>query len=109
MASKLETDFQRMVVRKLRNAFRSRIIVTKTDPGSVQGIPDLVVICGARYALLEVKRSAKAPKRPNQDYYITTFGQYSFTSFIYPENEKEVISNMCKWFGLDYRLYLAEK
>ncbi|PEY46387.1 hypothetical protein CN359_31000, partial [Bacillus thuringiensis] len=77
MASKLEKDYQASLLRRLRKAYRSRILATKTDPGSVQGVPDLIVICDSKYALLEVKRSATASKRPNQDYYIEKFGQHS--------------------------------
>lgn len=109
MASKLEKDYQASLLRRLRKAYRSRILATKTDPGSVQGVPDLIVICDSKYALLEVKRSATASKRPNQDYYIEKFGQHSFTSFIYPENETDVIYEMCDFFGLDFNSFLKEK
>ena len=104
----LEANYQASLLRRLRRAYRGRILATKTDPGMVQGIPDLIVICGPKYALLEVKRSATASKRPNQAYYIEKFGKESFTSFIYPENEKDVIYEMCDWFGLDFGLFLKE-
>ena len=105
MASRLEADFQKMVVKRLREAYRGLLLVAKTDPGSIQGMPDLIVLCGSQYALLEVKRSATAKKRPNQGYYIEKFGKDTFTAFIYPENEHEVIWYMCEFFGLDPNPY----
>lgn len=109
MASKLESTYQASLLKRLRKAYRGRILATKTDPGMVQGIPDLIVLCGGRYALLEVKRSVDASKRPNQAHYIEKFGRESFASFIYPENEHDVIYEMCDYFGLDFNLFLKEK
>lgn len=109
MASRLERDFQRDLVNRLRKAYRGFILVAKTDAGAVQGMPDLIVLCGSQYALLEVKRSGTASKRPNQGYYIDHFGKDTFTSFIYPENEEEVVWGMCEFFGLDPNIYLDVK
>lgn len=109
MASRLEADFQKGVVKRLREAYRGLLLVAKTDPGSIQGMPDLIVLCGSQYALLEVKRSRTAKKRPNQGYYIEKFGRDTFTAFIYPENEYEVIWYMLEFFGLDPNPYFDLK
>lgn len=66
-------------------------LVLKNDPNYLQGIPDLTVFCRGKVALLEVKASAKSTERPNQRWYIETWGKHIFTAFIYPENEKEVL------------------
>lgn len=96
----LERDYQMDVVRKLYDGFRSMgymelrdVIVYINDPNYIQGIPDLSVFFRptARFAMLEVKTSAKAPVRPNQQWYIDMWGQNIFTAFIYPENEQEVL------------------
>ena len=36
----------------------------------IQGLPDLLILYGEKWASLECKRSATAKKRPNQDYYV---------------------------------------
>ena len=42
-------------------------------------------------ATLEVKRSANAEKRPNQEYYVELMDGMSFSRFICPENKEEVL------------------
>ena len=64
------------------------------DPNSTQGWPDILVLYKDRHAFLEVKRSAKAPHRPNQDYYIQKYSEYVYSSFIFPENESEVLDEL---------------
>jgi hypothetical protein len=44
-----------------------------------------------KWAFLEVKASEKSKERPNQRYYIETWGLHTFTAFIFPENEEEVL------------------
>lgn len=68
-------------------------IVMKNDPTYIQGIPDITVIKGARCALLEVKCSATASHRPNQDYYVKLIrNQGGYASFVYPENVDTVLN-----------------
>jgi len=42
-------------------------------------------------ASLEVKASAAAAKRPNQDHFVKRLREMSFAAYIYPENEEEVL------------------
>ena len=87
------------------NAYQSRLIktiehmipdciVTKMDSGHIQGIPDLLVLYKDRWAVLEVKRGARESRQPNQQYYIDLFSDWSFASFIFPENEDLVLESM---------------
>ena len=85
-----ESDFQAKLIKKLRRMFPSCIIL-KNDPGYLQGIPDLVIFHGDRYAFLEVKAKEDAPNRPNQEYYVEKLSAMSFAAFIYPSNEQEVL------------------
>lgn len=62
-------------------------------PGQ-QGIPDLTVFIRDRWFLLEVKRSEKSKKRPNQDWWIEEWSKTTFCSVIFPENEREVLDAM---------------
>lgn len=98
MASKLETDYQMELIEKIYLILPGEklvdVIVVINDPNYIQGIPDLSVFYRptGRWAMLEVKASAKSKERPNQRWYIETWGQSIFTAFIYPENEEEVLN-----------------
>lgn len=63
----------------------------KNDSAYQQGIPDWTIFHGPKYALLEIKPSAKSRRQPNQEYFIEKFSAIGFAAFIYPENEQEVL------------------
>jgi hypothetical protein len=44
-----------------------------------------------RWASLEVKASDSSSRQPNQEFYVQLMDDMSFSAFVYPENEKEVI------------------
>lgn len=87
---KLERDFQRELIADLKRMFKGCIIL-KNDPTYIQGIPDLIILYGTRWASLEVKKSRTASHRPNQEYYVELMDEMSFSRFIYPENKEEVL------------------
>lgn len=98
---KLERDFQSKLIKELETIFPG-IVILKTDPEYLQGIPDLLLLWGRNWALLECKRSANASHQPNQDYYVDLFGRMSFSSFIYPENKEEVLYALQQSFRADW-------
>jgi hypothetical protein len=85
-----ESKFQSELIRKLRLMFPGCVIL-KNDPSYLQGIPDLVIFYGSRYAFLEVKASETARVQVNQPYYVELLNSMSFADFIYPSNEEEVL------------------
>lgn len=93
----LEKHFQASLIKEIKKLLPG-CIVLKTDPNYIQGIPDLLILYGKRWAALEVKKSSTASHRPNQDYYISLMKKMSFASFISPEVKKEVLDELCKTF-----------
>lgn len=95
--SKVESKFQSDLKKELKERFPG-CIVTKLDSGDIQGIPDLLILYKDKWATLENKRSAKAPKQPNQEYYVNTMNNMSFSRFIFPENKEEVLKDLTDLF-----------
>ena len=90
---KLERDFQRGLIAEIKERLPGCLIM-KTDPNYIQGIPDLLVLFGKRWAMLEVKKSENAPHQPNQDYYVEHLDEMSFSRFINPSNKEEVLNDL---------------
>ena len=93
----LENKFQAKLIKELKDTFPG-CIVMKNDSSYIQGIPDLLVLYKDKWASLECKKSAEERKRPNQDHYVKKMNEMSFSSFIYPENKKEVMNELCQAF-----------
>ena len=93
---KLESQFQAKLKKRLREEFPG-CIVMKNDPNDIQGIPDLTVLHGPKWASLECKRTENAKRRPNQEYYVDKMNKMAFAKFISPENEDEVIEELKEW------------
>ena len=92
-----ENEYQSQLIKRIKRRLPNAIVL-KNDPTYKQGIPDLTVLCGDKWATLEVKRSKNAPHRPNQDYYVEKMNKMAFSSFISPENEQEVLDAMERSF-----------
>lgn len=93
----LENKFQKQIIKKLRSMFDGCLIF-KLDADYLQGVPDLLILWNDKWATLECKRSASAPHQPNQDYYINRMNKMSFSAFIFPENEEEVLYELQQSF-----------
>lgn len=93
----LERNFQSDLIKELRDRFPGCIIM-KNDPNYIQGIPDLIILHGNRWACLELKKNSKAKRRPNQEYYVERMNDMSFSRFIYPENKEEVLNDLQQAF-----------
>lgn len=93
-----ENKYQSELINKISTLFPQSMIL-KNDPNYIQGVPDLLVLCDERWAMLEVKASAKASRRPNQEYYIDKLEYMGFARFVYPENEDEVLRDLNQYFS----------
>lgn len=93
----LESKYQAHLIKRLP-VILPGCLVLKNDSSYIQGIPDLIILFRDRWAMLEVKGSAKAPRQPNQEYYVRVLGEMSFAAFIYPENEEEVLRDLQQAF-----------
>lgn len=88
-----ENRYQAKLIKKIKERLPGSMVL-KNDPNYIQGIPDLTVLWGNTWAALECKRNGNARHRPNQDHYISKMNEMSFASFIYPENEEEVLDDL---------------
>jgi hypothetical protein len=93
----LESDYQKKLIDKLENLFPGCFIL-KNDSGYLQGVPDLLILHGDRWAMLEVKAKATSATQPNQVYYVDLLSRMSFAAFIYPSNEQEVLDALTRAF-----------
>ena len=93
----LERNFQRDLIKEIKERFKG-CLVLKLDPQYLQGIPDLLILYGDRWATLEVKRSQHASHRPNQNFYVDLMNKMSFSKFIYPENKERILNELERSF-----------
>ena len=95
-SSRLESGFQDRLRDELLDMFPGCRIF-KMD--QIQGIPDMLILYGDKWAMLENKRSANAHRQPNQEYYVNLFNEMAFAKFIYPENRDEVLDELYLYFN----------
>jgi hypothetical protein len=93
-----EGQYQSKLRKRIEEMFPGCMIFL-THTALAQGYPDLLILYNDRWAALEVKMSSKSVRQPNQDYFVDRFNEMSFASYIYPENEEEVLSALQQAFG----------
>lgn len=89
----LERNYQARLIRTLRRIFPDGMIL-KNDSDYMQGVPDLILLVGPRWAMLEVKASADSRFQPNQEFYVEQLNRMGFAAVIYPEIEEEVLRDL---------------
>lgn len=94
-SSKLESGFQDGLIALLKEMFPGAMVFKMEQ---IQGIPDLLVLWKNKWASLECKKSKRAKKRPNQEYYVEKMNDMSFSRFISPENKEEVLRELQQAF-----------
>ena len=89
-----EANFQSNLIKEIKLRLPG-CIVMKNNAKYKQGIPDILVLYGSKYALLECKRSKNASHRPNQDWYVNQANNMGgFACFIYPENKEMMLDEL---------------
>lgn len=85
-----EREYQARLIKKLKRLFPG-CVVLKNDANYRPGIPDLIVLYGERWAMLEVKKGPDEARQPNQAYYVEQLDYMSFAAVIFPENEEDIL------------------
>lgn len=93
-----EGTYQRALKKKIRKLLPGAYVL-KNDPDWLQGFPDLTILYNNRWAVLEVKKSENERFQPNQEYYVEDLNNLSYSSVIFPENEKEVLHELQRALG----------
>ena len=97
MGENPERKFQSKLIKEIKERFTDAIVM-KLDSGYKQGIPDLLILLGGKWATLECKKNASASHRPNQDLYVDRMNSMSFSRFIFPENKDAVLEELTAFF-----------
>ena len=92
-----ESKFQHDLIKEIKSKLDGCVIM-KLDSGYIQGIPDLLILYKDKWATLECKKSSRAHKQPNQEYYVDILNKMSFARFICPENKEEVLNELQQAF-----------
>lgn len=88
---RLERDYQAGLITRIERRFCGAVVRKHEIQ---QGWPDLLILWGPNWAMLETKRKPPGPDdfEPNQEWWIEEFDNMSFSACIYPENEEEVLN-----------------
>lgn len=104
----LENRFKTNLAKEIKERLPGAMVL-HLDPNEIQGIPDLLVLYGNRWAALEGKRSLNASHRPNQDYYVNLMNEMSFAAFICPENKEEILNDLQRSFASEGTTRLPQR
>jgi hypothetical protein len=88
-----ERAYQADLVKRLRQLFPGCVIL-KNDSDYMQGVPDLIILYGPKWAMLEVKADSNSAFQPNQAYYVSELNRMGFAAFIHPEIEEAVLHDL---------------
>ena len=95
-STRLESGFQDNLISELEELFPCCMIF-KMD--QIQGISDLLILYGDKWAFLECKKGTQSSHQPNQDYYVDLMNEMSFSRFINKNNKEEVLRELQEAFG----------
>ena len=90
-----ENEFQAKLIKDLKLIFPEGVVL-KNDANYKQGIPDLLILNGDRWAMLECKVDENSSFRPNQQWYLEKLNRMSFAKAINQENREEVLDELLR-------------
>jgi hypothetical protein len=98
--AKLESQFVHDVLKpELERRFPGCEILKQEPLVTFQGIPDLLVLWGNRWAALETKKARKSERQPNQEYHVARLDHMSFADFVHPGNYEQVLDELERAFN----------
>lgn len=90
-----ENEFQAQLIKDLKLIIPDGIVL-KNDANYKQGIPDLLILNGDRWAMLECKVDDSSSFRPNQKWYLDKLDKMSFARVINKDNREEVLDELLR-------------
>ena len=97
---KNENRFQSALIKEIRSMLPGCFVLKNDGSNTPQGFPDLLILYKDQWGSLECKKTEKAARQPNQEYYVGVLNDMSFSRFISPENKDEVLNELYSTFGL---------
>ena len=94
---KRENGFQADLIKDIKHQFQGAIVL-KNDANYIQGFPDLTILYKDKWAVLECKKSSNEKHQPNQDEYVERLNGMGYSAFIFPENKKDILNELHKFF-----------
>lgn len=91
--SKLEREIQSRIIKKIK-ARLPGVKIFKGDTHFQQGTLDLIILYRDRWAMLEVKKSKTASRRPNQQWFVDELNEMSYAALIHPDNEEDILNEL---------------
>lgn len=88
-----ENSYQASLIKRLKREFPGAVVL-KNDSSYQQGIPDLSIFYGPRWAVLEDKRDKDEPLRPNQQWWVDRMRDMSYAAIVFPQNEEEIFREL---------------
>lgn len=88
------SGFKKRFMDELKVRFPGCVIFHMDPISTHQGIPDLMILLGNRWAMLEVKAAPNSAVQPNQEYWVDYYNDMSYAAFVFPENAEEILNDL---------------
>lgn len=101
--------FKASLVKEISERFPNCVIFNQDPNTTHQGIPDLLILCNDKWAMLETKGAPGSKRQPNQEYWVDFYNELSYASFVYPENVEEVLDELQRSFSPRRRSRVSQR
>ena len=94
-----ETKFRKNLTDDIKKEIPGVVEIEHNNPQFINGIHDLIVLGkNGKYAMLETKKSTDSSKRALQEYYVSEYSKYTYSTFVDPTNRDEVMNYLKEIF-----------